>query len=99
MYGGGGVQGGRMYRNAQRSFNGGGSDYYMEPASPPDAYRGASTLKLSGEDSTGDFSPGLLDLHSFDTELLTEVVVVYSILLRVLYFCICIWSYIECIGS
>lgn len=45
----------------------------MEPASPPDAYRGASTLKLSGEDSTGDFSPGLLDLHSFDTELLTEI--------------------------
>ncbi|CAI8594077.1 unnamed protein product [Vicia faba] len=49
-----------------------GSDYYMEPDSPPDAYR-ASTLKLSGEDSTGDFSPGLLDLHSFDTELLTEI--------------------------
>lgn len=79
-----------MYRNAQRSFNGAGSDYYMEPASPPDAYRGASMLKLSGEDSTGDFSPGLLDLHSFDTELLTEVVV-YSISLTVLYFCICIW--------
>ncbi|CAK8535786.1 unnamed protein product [Lathyrus sativus] len=73
LYGGGGAQGGRMYRNVQRSFNGGGSDYYMEPASPPDAYRGASTLKLSGEDSTGDFSPGLLDLHSFDTELLTEI--------------------------
>jgi kinesin family protein 2/24 len=64
-----------MYRNAQRSYNGGGSDYYMEPASPPDAFR-ASNLKMNGEDSTGDFSPGLLDLHSFDTELLPEVVVV-----------------------
>lgn len=64
-----------MYRNAQRSYNGGGSDYYMEPSSPPDAYR-ASTHKMNGEDSTGDFSPGLLDLHSFDTELLPEVVVV-----------------------
>jgi kinesin family protein 2/24 len=83
---GGGAQGGRMYRNAQRSYNGGGSDYYMEPASPPDAFR-ASNLKMNGEDSTGDFSPGLLDLHSFDTELLPEVVVVvYSILLTVLYF-------------
>jgi kinesin family protein 2/24 len=47
----------------------------MEPASPPDAFR-ASNLKMNGEDSTGDFSPGLLDLHSFDTELLPEVVVV-----------------------
>jgi kinesin family protein 2/24 len=64
-----------MYRNAQRSYNGGGSDYYMEPASPPDAFR-ASNLKMNGEDSNGDFSPGLLDLHSFDTELLPEVVVV-----------------------
>ncbi|CAJ2661251.1 kinesin-like protein KIF2A-like [Trifolium pratense] len=69
---GGGAQGGRMYRNVQRSYNGGGSDYYMEPASPPDAFR-ASNLKMNGEDSTGDFSPGLLDLHSFDTELLPEI--------------------------
>lgn len=61
-----------MYRNVQRSFNGGGSDYYMEPSSPPDAYR-ASTLKMNGDDSAGDFSPGLLDLHSFDTELLPEI--------------------------
>ncbi|CAJ2661252.1 kinesin-like protein KIN-13B isoform X2 [Trifolium pratense] len=66
------LQGGRMYRNVQRSYNGGGSDYYMEPASPPDAFR-ASNLKMNGEDSTGDFSPGLLDLHSFDTELLPEI--------------------------
>jgi len=68
-----------MYRNVQRSFNGGGSDYYMEPASPPDAYR-ASTLKMNGDDSNGDFSPGLLDLHSFDTELLPEVVIVYDMI-------------------
>lgn len=65
-----------MYRNVQRSFNGGGSDYYMEPSSPPDAYR-ASTLKMNGDDSAGDFSPGLLDLHSFDTELLPEVVLFF----------------------
>ncbi|KAK7325178.1 hypothetical protein VNO77_29314 [Canavalia gladiata] len=70
--GGGGVQGGRMYRNApQRSFNG-GTEYYVEPSTPPGAYR-ASTQKKSGEDSPGDFSPGLLDLHSFDTELLPEM--------------------------
>ncbi|TKY48166.1 Kinesin-13A protein [Spatholobus suberectus] len=66
--GGGGAQGGRMYRNAQRSFNG-GNEYYMEPSTPPGGYR-ASMQKKNGEDSPGDFSPGLLDLHSFDTELL-----------------------------
>ncbi|XP_061338537.1 kinesin-like protein KIN-13B [Gastrolobium bilobum] len=63
--------GGRMNRNAQRSFNG-GTDYYMEPSTPPGSYR-ASTQKKNGEDSPGDFSPGLLDLHSFDTELLPEI--------------------------
>ncbi|XP_020202819.1 kinesin-like protein KIN-13B [Cajanus cajan] len=60
--------GGRVYRNAQRSFNG-GNEYYMEPSTPPGGYR-ASMQKKNGEDATGDFSPGLLDLHSFDTELL-----------------------------
>ncbi|KAL9323093.1 hypothetical protein ACSQ67_011146 [Phaseolus vulgaris] len=69
LYGGGGAaQGGRMYRNAQRSFNG-GTEYYVEPSTPPGGYR-ASMQKKNGDDLSGDFSPGLLDLHSFDTELL-----------------------------
>lgn len=82
MYGGGGggVQGGRMHRNAQRSFNGGGTEYYMEPATPPGAHR-ALTQKKNGDDSSGDFSPGLLDLHSFDTELLPEVVGLFDFVL------------------
>jgi len=77
LYGGGGVQGGRMYRNAQRSFNG-GTEYYVEPSTPPGGYR-ASMQKKNGDDLSADFSPGLLDLHSFDTELLPpEVITVYS---------------------
>lgn len=68
---GGGGQGSRMYnRNAQRSF-GGMNEYYMEPSTPPGNSRPSSQRK-SREDSPSDFSPGLLDLHSFDTELLPE---------------------------
>ncbi|KAL4039247.1 hypothetical protein IC575_002897 [Cucumis melo] len=68
---GGGGQGPRMYnRNAQRSF-GGMNEYYMEPSTPPGNSRPSSQRK-SREDSPSDFSPGLLDLHSFDTELLPE---------------------------
>lgn len=73
----GGAQGGRMYRNAPRSFNG-GNEYYMEPSTPPGGYR-ASMQKKNGEDFSVDSSPGLLDLHSFDTELLPpEVVIFYN---------------------
>lgn len=71
----GGAQGGRMYRNAPRSFNG-GNEYYMEPSTPPGGYR-ASMQKKNGEDLSGDFSPGLLDLQSFDTELLPPEVVIF----------------------
>ncbi|KAG7014080.1 Kinesin-like protein KIN-13B [Cucurbita argyrosperma subsp. argyrosperma] len=68
---GGGGQGSRMYsRNAQRSF-GGMNEYYMEPSTPPGNSRPSSQRK-SREDSPTDFSPGLLDLHSLDTELLPE---------------------------
>ncbi|XP_038899677.1 kinesin-like protein KIN-13B [Benincasa hispida] len=68
---GGGGQGSRMYnRNAQRSF-GGMNEYYMEPSTPPGNSRPSSQRK-SREDSPSEFSPGLLDLHSFDTELLPE---------------------------
>ncbi|XP_028771728.1 kinesin-like protein KIN-13B [Neltuma alba] len=70
FYGRGGQEN-RMLRNAQKSFNG-ASDYYMEPSTPPGNYR-ASGPKKNGEDSPSDFSPGLLDLHSFDTELLPEM--------------------------
>lgn len=60
-----------MYRNAQRGF-GGGNEFYMEPLTPPVSSRPSSQRK-SGEQSPNEFSPGLLDLHSFDTELLPEV--------------------------
>ncbi|EEF46477.1 kinesin-like protein KIN-13B [Ricinus communis] len=69
--GGGGGQGMRMYRNAQRSFNG-ANELYGEPTTPPVSSRPSSQRK-NGEDSPNEFSPGLLDLHSFDTELLPEM--------------------------
>ena len=79
--GGGGGQGSRMYRNAQRGFNG-GNEFLLEPSTPPGPGNSRSRKNNGGggggggggEDSPGgDFSPGLLDLHSFDTELLPEV--------------------------
>ncbi|KAF3450758.1 hypothetical protein FNV43_RR06847 [Rhamnella rubrinervis] len=62
--GGGGGQGSRMYRTAQRGYN----EFFMEPSTPP-----SNSRKKNGEDSPSEFSPGLLDLHSFDTELLPEM--------------------------
>ncbi|XP_030526175.1 kinesin-like protein KIN-13B [Rhodamnia argentea] len=70
-YGGGGGQGSRMYRNTQRGYNG-GNEFYVEPSTPPTNSRSSSQRK-NGEDSPSEFSPGLLDLHSFDTELLPEM--------------------------
>ncbi|CAI9114121.1 OLC1v1014771C1 [Oldenlandia corymbosa var. corymbosa] len=67
----GGAQGSRMYRGAQRTFSG-GSDIFAEPLTPP----AANSRRRNGEDdgvSPNEYSPGLLDLHSFDTELLTEL--------------------------
>ena len=59
---GGGVQGSRMSRNI---------------ADPPTPLGSRSmSLRRNGDDQvspTSEFSPGLLDLHSFDTELLPEV--------------------------
>ncbi|XP_044486991.1 kinesin-like protein KIN-13B [Mangifera indica] len=69
--GGGGGQGSRMYRTGQRGFNG-GNEFYTEPSTPPVSSRPSSQRK-SGEQSPNEFSPGLLDLHSFDTELLPEM--------------------------
>lgn len=62
LYGGGGRT---MYRNnAHKSFN----EYSVDPLTPPRSY----AVKNNGDED--DFSPGLLDLHSFDTELLPHVI-------------------------
>ncbi|KAL3610622.1 hypothetical protein D5086_001642 [Populus alba] len=72
LYGsGGGGQALRMYGNAQSSFSR-GNEFYSEPTTPPVSSR-ASSQRKNGEDSSNEFSPGLLDLHSFDTELLPEL--------------------------
>lgn len=60
-----------MYRSlqGQRSHSG-GSDLFAEPLTPP----GNPGRKNAEEQiSPNEFSPGLLDLHSFDTELLPTV--------------------------
>ncbi|KAI7981000.1 Kinesin-like protein KIN-13B [Camellia lanceoleosa] len=76
----GGVQGSRLSRNVQRSVNGGGSEVSGDPSTPPVISRSSSTRKNGGDDYTlpSEFSPGLLDLHSFDTELLPEVPGLYN---------------------
>ncbi|KAL0380445.1 UNVERIFIED_CONTAM: Kinesin-like protein KIN-13B [Sesamum angustifolium] len=67
----GGGQGQRMYRSvqAQRTYSG-GSDLFAEPLTPP-----GNPRRKNGEEqvSPNECSPGLLDLHSFDTELLPEM--------------------------
>lgn len=76
----GGVQGSRLSRNVQRSVNGGGSEVSGDPSTPPVISRSSSMRKNGGDDNTSpsEFSPGLLDLHSFDTELLPEVPGLYN---------------------
>ncbi|KAG6669346.1 kinesin-like protein KIN-13B [Carya illinoinensis] len=64
--GGGGGRGSMMYRNGQSGLSG-GNEFYLEPSTPP----GNSRSRKNGEDN--EFSPGLLDLHSFNTEFLTEM--------------------------
>ncbi|GMI78032.1 hypothetical protein like AT3G16060 [Hibiscus trionum] len=75
FYGGGGGDGGgqgsRIYRNVQRDFSM-GNDFFDEPMSPPVSSRPLNRWK-NGEESPNEFSPGLLDLHSFDTELLPQM--------------------------
>ncbi|MBA0724470.1 hypothetical protein Golax_021159 [Gossypium laxum] len=60
-----------MYRNIQREF-GMGTDFFTEPTTPPVGSR-PSSQRMNGDQSPNEFSPGLLDLHSFDTELLPEM--------------------------
>ncbi|CAH9052810.1 unnamed protein product [Cuscuta europaea] len=62
------LQGARVSRGSQRS---GGSDLFPEPLTPPSDPRPASQWKNVDEPS--EFSPGLLDLYSVDTELLPEI--------------------------
>ncbi|MFQ6644830.1 hypothetical protein Gotur_019543 [Gossypium turneri] len=73
FYGGGdgGGQGSRMYRNIQREFSM-GNDFFTEPTTPPVGSR-PSSQRTNGDQSPNEFSPGLLDLHSIDTELLPEM--------------------------
>ncbi|XP_042499142.1 kinesin-like protein KIN-13B isoform X2 [Macadamia integrifolia] len=73
--GGGGLQGSRTYRTVQRSVSG-GNEIFSEPSTPPLDSR-SSSLRKNGDDqmSTGELSPGILDLHSFDTELLPDMAV------------------------
>ncbi|KAL6491701.1 Kinesin-like protein KIN-13B [Orobanche gracilis] len=63
------VQGSRTYRSVheQRTY-GGGNNLFTKPLMPP----GNAVIK-SGEESPNECSPGLLDLDSFDTELLPEM--------------------------
>ncbi|KAA8523110.1 hypothetical protein F0562_009533 [Nyssa sinensis] len=75
----GGVQGSRLSRNVQRSVNGGGNEALADPSTPPACSR-SSSMRLTGSGeqvSPSELSPGLLDLHSFDTELLPEVPSLY----------------------
>ncbi|KAK9666163.1 hypothetical protein RND81_14G165500 [Saponaria officinalis] len=59
-------------RNGQRGLGGGG-EYYTEPSTPPVNPSRISRKNSEGQISSSEFSPGLLDLHSHDTELLTEM--------------------------
>ncbi|KAF9615662.1 hypothetical protein IFM89_025912 [Coptis chinensis] len=63
-YGGGGIAGSKMYRNMQR--NNVGNDFFMEPITPQ---------RRNGDElvSPTQLSPGILDLHSLDTELIPDV--------------------------
>ncbi|XP_020574985.1 kinesin-like protein KIN-13B [Phalaenopsis equestris] len=59
----------RMLRSAQRGMRG---EFMlsMDPSTPPLS----SGRKKTGDDvSPSELSPGILDLHSFDTELLTDI--------------------------
>ncbi|KAF8407041.1 hypothetical protein HHK36_006166 [Tetracentron sinense] len=72
-FNGGGYGGGGMSRNVQRSVNG-GNGLFLESSTLPVCSR-SSSQRNNGEDhvSPGELSPGILDLHSFDTELLPEM--------------------------
>ncbi|KAI0524349.1 hypothetical protein KFK09_003716 [Dendrobium nobile] len=62
----------RMLRRAQRGVSG---EFLLstEPLTPPINSRPSSQRKASGDVSPSELSPGILDLHSFDTELLSDI--------------------------
>lgn len=64
-----------MLRSMQKGMSG---EFLMpagldSPATPPLSSRSSSQRKNGDDVSLGELSPGLLDLHSFDTELLSEM--------------------------
>eukprot|EP01018_Ginkgo_biloba_P001654 Gb_33090 [translate_table: standard] len=60
----------RMYK-ASRSMNG-GVELLAEPSTPPVYSRSSSQKNMEGALSPSELSPGILDLHAIDTELLSE---------------------------
>ncbi|KAL5975884.1 hypothetical protein ACLOJK_020212 [Asimina triloba] len=64
----------RMYKNTQQRSNASG-ELFFEPSTPPVCSRSSSQRKSGEEDSVSpsDLSPGILDLHSFDTDLLPDI--------------------------
>ncbi|XP_057773041.1 kinesin-like protein KIN-13B [Salvia miltiorrhiza] len=66
----GGGQGTSMYRSLQGQRSYSGSDLFAEPLTPP-GNPGRKTVEEQA--SPNEYSPGLLDLNSFDTELLSTV--------------------------
>lgn len=67
-------QGSKLGKNGQKGVNGGGGDD-EDPSTPMASSRSSSMRKNGNEVEVlpGELSPGLLDLHSFDTELIPEV--------------------------
>lgn len=71
-----------MYKNPQRTFSG-GSDLFAEPLTPPANSR---AQRKNGAEEPSEISPGLLDLHAFDTELIPEVSFLHFTLKNVILF-------------
>ncbi|XP_022844934.1 kinesin-like protein KIN-13B isoform X1 [Olea europaea var. sylvestris] len=74
-YHNGGGEDSKMYRSvqAQRTYSG-NSDLFAEPLMPPVYSRpGSQRRNVEEQVSPNEYSPGLLDLHSLDTELLSSM--------------------------
>ncbi|XP_021741539.1 kinesin-like protein KIN-13B [Chenopodium quinoa] len=68
----GGEGGSKWNRNLQRGNS--GLEFPLDPPSPLNSSR-SSSLRKTGDDGglLNEISPGLLDIHSFDTELIPEM--------------------------
>ncbi|KAG0500423.1 hypothetical protein HPP92_000495 [Vanilla planifolia] len=62
----------RMLRSSQREMSG-ELAIPVEPSTPPECSRTSSQRKMVPDVSSSDLSPGILDLHNFDTELLADI--------------------------